>query len=103
MAQAGDAWQGSTLLATTKYGRPKEPRQFNREWDRRCELAGVPRITPRDARRTCASILADLDVHPRVAMRILRHAKFSMTMEIYTEVSDESTRKALHQLGEALE
>lgn len=55
-----------------------------------------------DARRTCGSLLADLDVHPRVAMQILRHAQFAITMEIYTEVSSEQTREALRRLGESL-
>ena len=36
-------------------------------------------------RKTCASLLAGLDVHPRVAMRILRRSKIAVTMEIYTE------------------
>jgi hypothetical protein len=54
-----------------------------------------------DARRTCGSLLADLDVHPRVAMNILRHARFSITREIYTEVSSKATREALKRLGRA--
>jgi integrase len=56
-----------------------------------------------DARRTCGTLLADLDVHPRVAMKILRHAQFSITMEIYTQVSSEATRAALKKLGESLD
>src|SRR5215469_4319484 len=51
-------------------------------------------------RRTCASLLSALDVHPRVAMRILRHSKIAVTMEIYTEVPDDITREALRRLGE---
>jgi hypothetical protein len=35
-------------------------------------------------------------------MQILRHAHFSITMEIYTEVADEQTREALKRLGESL-
>jgi len=31
-------------------------------------------MTVHDARRTCATLLVDLEVHPRVIMRILRHA-----------------------------
>jgi integrase len=58
---------------------------------------------PHDARRTCASLLADLDVHPRVAMQILRHAQFSITMEIYTQVSSDQTREALKRLGASLD
>ena len=64
---------------------------------------GVPRITIRDVRRTCATLLADLDVHPRVAMQILRHAEFSITMEIYTVMSSAATRAALKRLGESLD
>jgi integrase len=56
-----------------------------------------------DARRTCASLLVDLDVHPRVAMQILRHADFSITMEIYSKVSSATTRDALKRLGESLD
>jgi hypothetical protein len=53
---------------------PIEPRNFNRYRDRRCDAAGVGRITMHDARRTCGSLLADLDADPRVAMHILRYA-----------------------------
>jgi hypothetical protein len=50
----------------------------------------------------CGTLLADLNVHPRVAMQILRHAQFSITMEIYTQVSRKSTRDALKRLGDSL-
>jgi integrase len=56
-----------------------------------------------DGRRSCGSLLADLDVHPRVAMRILRHANFTVTMEVYTEVSSAQTRAALKKLGDSLQ
>jgi hypothetical protein len=32
-------------------------------------------------------------------MRILRHAQIEVTMEVYTEVSDAKTLKALKRLG----
>jgi integrase len=99
----GQLWHDLGFVFTTRYGTPMEPRNFNRYWNRRCEAAGVPTITVRDARRTCASLLADLDVHPRVAMQILRHAQFAITMEIYTVVSSAATRDALKRLGEALD
>lgn len=95
-------WQDLDLVFTSRYGTPIEPRNFNRFWARRCAAAGVPYITVHDARRTCGSLLADLDVHPRVAMQILRHAQFSITMEIYTKVSSEQTREALRRLSERL-
>ncbi|XTZ13761.1 tyrosine-type recombinase/integrase [Micromonospora echinospora] len=100
--QAGIAWQGSRLLFTTRYGTPVEPRNVNRSWDARCVRAGVRKITVHDARRTCATLLVDLDVHPRVIMQVLRHAEVSVTMEIYSQASSDATRDALKRLGESL-
>jgi integrase len=67
------------------------------------DLAGVPRIRVHDTRRTCASLLAALDVHPRVAMQILRHSQIAVTMNIYTEVSSADTLAALKRLGDSLD
>lgn len=101
--KAGEAWQSGDFVFTTKFGTPIEPRNFNRSWDTRCRNAGVRKITVHDGRRTCGTLLADLDVHPRVAMAILRHARIDITMKIYTLVSDERTRAALKRLGESLD
>jgi integrase len=79
---AGAAWQGGGLVFTGRFGTPVDPRTVNRVFAARCRKAGVRHITVHDARRTCGSLLADLDVHPRVAMEILRHADFAVTMEI---------------------
>jgi integrase len=54
-------------------------------------------------RKTCGSLLAALDVHPRFAMQILRHSKIAVTMEIYTEVPSAATRDALEKLGQWLD
>ena len=72
------------------------------ECQRSLPVAKVRYFIPHGMRRTCASLLAALDVHPRVAMRILRHSKIAVTMEIYTEVPDDTTRDALRRLGEQL-
>lgn len=100
--KAGNAWHDTGMVFTTSYGLPVAPRNFNRSYDSRIARAGVPKITVHDARRTCGSLLVDLDVHPRIAMAILRHADFSITMEIYSRVSSKATREALRKLGERL-
>ena len=46
---------------------------------------------------------APLDVHPRVAMAILRHSRIALTMEIYTQVPDKVTRDALRRLSDQLD
>jgi hypothetical protein len=55
-----------------------------------------------DARHTCATLLVDLDVHPRVIMRILRHANQAVTMGIYANAGSTATREALRRLGDSL-
>jgi integrase len=98
----GPDWMGSEPIFTSGFGTPMEPRNFNRRWDARIAASDVTRITVHGARRTCGSLLVDLDVHPRVAMQILRHANFNITMEIYSQASSAATREALKKLGEAL-
>jgi integrase len=97
-----DAWIDTPLVITTRYGTPYEPRNFNRHFRLRCQKAGVRYIKVHDTRRTCASLLVALDVHPRVAMQILRHSQIAITMEIYSEVPNDVTRKALKRLGQSL-
>jgi integrase len=84
---------------TTTLGIPYEPPNFARHFALRCSKAGVRYIKVHDTRRTCASLLVALDVHPRVAMQILRHTQISVTMEIYSEVPSATTRKALKRPG----
>lgn len=103
---AGIAWRGLPdgphLVFTGRYGTPIDPRTLNRRLTARCAAAGVRRQTVHDARRTCATLLVDLDVHPRVIMRILRHADLSVTMEVYARASSDATREALRRLGDSL-
>jgi len=56
-----------------------------------------------DARRTCATLLVDVEVYPRVIMRIRRCADVPMTLEIYSNASPMATREAQRRLGEPLQ
>ena len=102
-ATAGPAWQGTDFVISTRYGLPVEPRNFHRDFKARCAKAGVRPISVHSTRRTCASLLVALDVHPRVAMQVLRHSQIAITMNVYSEVSSAETRTALRRLGEQLQ
>jgi integrase len=103
---ASEIWQQTddmpSLVFTGRYGTPIDPRTLNRKFTARCDAAGVGRLTVHDARHTCATLLVDLDVHPPVIMRILRHADQAVTMEIYANASSAATREALRRLGDIL-
>jgi integrase len=92
--RAGDGWIDTGLVFSTRYETPIEPRNFNRSFDRCIVAARVPQIAVHGTRTACASLLAVLDVHPRVAMHILWHSKIALTMEIYTEAPSDATRDA---------
>ena len=66
-----------------------------------CFRASRPALAP-GTRKTCGSLLAALEVHPRVAMQTLRHSKIAVTVEIYTEVPSAATRDALKKPGQLL-
>ncbi|GAA2375935.1 site-specific integrase [Nonomuraea africana] len=100
---AGEAWQETGLVFTTASGRPVEPSNFRRSFAGACDKAKIRRVHVHATRKTCASLLVALDVHPRVAMQILRHSQISVTMNVYSEVSSEETRKALKKLGDQLD
>ncbi|MEV4291864.1 tyrosine-type recombinase/integrase [Nonomuraea bangladeshensis] len=96
---AGDDWQDTGLIFTTGSGRPIEPSNFRRSFANACAKAGVRKVHVHATRKTCATLLVALDVHPRVAMQILRHSQIAVTMNVYSEVSSQETREALKKLG----
>lgn len=100
--RAAEAWQDCGLVMTTQYGMPIDPRNFHRMFKARARKAGVPEISVHSARRTCASLLVALNVHPRVAMAILRHSQIAVTMDVYSQATAEGTRNALRDLGAAI-
>lgn len=99
---AGDAWRDSGLLITTGHGTAVEPRNFNRSFAARCRKSEVRLVPLHTTRKTCASLLVTLGVHPRVVMQILRHSQIAVTMNIYSEAASEDTKAALQRLGDTL-
>jgi integrase len=102
------AWHESHLVLTTPLGghvcrTAVDPRNFHRAFVARCRKAGLPVTTAHATRKARASLLVALDVHPRVAMQILRHSQIAVTMDVYSQVTSDSTSRALKRLGEELE
>jgi len=98
-----EVWHDSQLVFTTPLGTPIDPRNFHRAFVARCKRAKVPVTPVHAARKACATLLVALDVHPRVAMQILRHSQIAVTMDIYSKVTSESTRDAVRRLGSELD
>ncbi|MFF0303116.1 tyrosine recombinase XerC [Streptomyces sp. NPDC004562] len=100
---AGELWQNNhDLVFTTKYGTPIEPGNMTRMFALRARRAGLREIPLRNTRHTCSSLLVALQVHPKVAQRILRHSQIAMTMEVYAAASEEEVRAAIGKLSDAM-
>ena len=98
----GSRWPGTDLVFTSTMGTPIDPRNLDRQWHDLREDAGLPSLRFHDLRHSCATILAELGVHPRVAMAMLRHSQISMTMDTYTHVASAMQRAAAASLEAAL-
>src|SRR5450631_1482613 len=55
-------------------------------------------MTVHDARRTCATLLVDLEVHPRAIMWILRHAACRRLRRSMRPLAPMATREAQRRL-----
>jgi integrase len=48
--------------------------------------AGLPSIIFHDLRHTCASLLFQRDVHPKLVQNLLGHASVAITHDIYSHI-----------------
>ncbi|WP_405403107.1 tyrosine-type recombinase/integrase [Streptomyces sp. NBC_01104] len=99
---ARQAWHESAYVFTTRSGRPIEPRNLSRSFERITEDAGLRRIRLHDARHGCATLLFAAGVPARVVMEILGHSQIAVTMNIYTHVSDDHRREAMGHMDRLL-
>jgi integrase len=77
--RAGDRWEESGHVFTTRTGRPIEPRNVYRSFTRVAENVGLRVIRLHDARHGCATLLTAAGVAPRVVMEILGHSQIAVT------------------------
>ncbi len=59
---------------------------------------GIEGVTPHGLRKTFCTLLARNRVHPKVAQELLGHSRVQLTMDIYTEVSDDQKTAAVASL-----
>jgi integrase len=100
--KAGDGWQESGHVFTTRTGRPIEPRNLYRSFTRVAKSAGLRVIRLHDARHGCATLLTAAGVAPRVVMEILGHSQIAITMNTYTHVVQDTQREAVSHMDRLL-
>jgi integrase len=78
---------------------PIDPRRDWQVWKDALQRADVKDVPLHGARATCASLLDDLGVSPRVIADILGHAQVATTQAHYVRSNDDQRREALEQAG----
>lgn len=90
------------LAFTTSTGRPIEPQNYTRAFQRLCAKHQIRRVRLHDLRHGVATLLKDLGVPDKDVQLIMGHSNISITQKIYQHDTMASRRVALDQVGEAL-
>ena len=74
---------------------------YRRAWEHYCKDSGVT-ITPHQLRHAFATILFDAEISSKSAQKILGHADYKTTMEIYTHISTKREQTDTDKLNDFL-
>ncbi len=101
---AGSRWDEHGLVFTTRWGTPLESSYARSRFCRSVERAqrhgfDLPRIRFHEMRHTCATLMLEAGISPKVVQHTLGHASIRITLDLYSHVSDALERGA----GDALE
>jgi integrase len=83
---AGQKWQDSGFVFTTRVGSPLDPRNVLRQFASVLRAAGMAHMRFHDLRHSCATLLLAQGVPARVVQDILGHSAIRVTMDTYSHV-----------------
>jgi integrase len=94
---------GSSYVFARPDGRPWSDTTIRAQrWYPLLDRLNLPRVHLHDLRHTCATLLLELGVHPRIVAEILGHSGIGITMDIYSHVSEAISAQAVEALGTLL-
>jgi integrase len=83
-------------------GRPIDPRNFTRFFERLLRQANLPHIRFHDGRRSFATLMLELGESPKMVQTMLGHSKIATTLDIDSHVSLGVEKRAAARLNAAL-
>ena len=101
-AKAGERWEDTGFVFTTRRGRPMSPYTLTKYWHDVRTAAGLGTLRFHDLRHTAVSLLLALVVPPHVVRDIAGHWDIKVTMTVYAHGNLAEKAAALTQLGEAM-
>ena len=98
----GASWTDSGYVFTCEDGRPLHPHSLTDAFERRVRVIDVPVIRLHDLRHTCATLLLQAEVHPKVVQEMLGHSSIAITLDIYSHVVPSMQEEAAARLHAAV-
>lgn len=99
---AGEAWEDSGLVFTTRTGRPMEGTDVTKRFQKLTRQAGLPQIRFHDLRHTCGTFLLAKGVDLQVIKQVLGHTTIAVTSALYAHVTPALEHEAMHRMDELL-
>lgn len=94
-----EVYREQDLLFCTELGKPLDPDNFTRHFKALLKKAGLKEIRFHDLRHTFATLSLEAGVNAKTLQEMLGHATFSMTMDIYSHVSQGMKKEAAEIVG----
>ncbi|QQE75684.1 site-specific integrase [Brevibacillus composti] len=92
--QYGPGYEDHDLVVCYDDGRPQDPRNLLRHYERIIKRSGLPYIRFHDLRHTHATMLLQLGEHPKVVSERLGHSRVGITMDVYSHVLPDMQKDA---------
>jgi integrase len=94
--QAMGAWTDMDLVFPNIVGQPIDPTNLiRRSFYPLLKSASLPRIRFHDLRHTAATLLLGQGVHPKVVSEMLGHSQISITLDLYSHVTETMLQAAV--------
>jgi integrase len=98
----GHAWQDHDLVFAAANGKPINPDNLRRDYDRLVQLAGVPRIRIHDQRHTHVTLALSTGANLKAVSQRIGHAQTSLTLNTYAHVLPEQHTEVADRVGRIL-
>lgn len=99
----GPEYQDFDLIACTQHGKPLNPANVRRSFNRLINLADVPIIRFHDLRHTHATLLLSKGVNVKVVSKRLGHSDIKVTLDTYSHVLPTMQEEAVRHLDEIID
>lgn len=100
--RAGPHYQDHDLVFCLPDGSPVPPYEVSRKLGNILKGAGLPPVRFHDLRHTHATLLLEQGVHPKVVSERLGHSSITVTMDIYSHVSQNMQAQVARQVDDLL-